>query len=85
MRDAYHERLDGISDQLVAMTRLAASAIGRASTALLTADLQLAQDVIERDAHIDQLQREVEQCAYDLLARQQPVATDLRILVTSLR
>ena len=42
MRDAFHEDLDTISDQLVEMTRLAGSAMARATTALLDADIQLA-------------------------------------------
>ena len=48
MRDAFHEELDRISDQLVEMTRLAGSAIARATTALLDADLALAESVISR-------------------------------------
>ena len=85
MRDHFHEELDAISDQLVEMTRLAGSAMSRASTALLDADLPLAESVIAADEAVDALQRDLEQRAFDLLARQQPVATDLRILVTSLR
>lgn len=85
MRDAYHEELDSIGDGLVEMARLAGSAIGRATTALLDADLKLAESVIAADEKIDDLQRELESRAITLLARQQPVATDLRIVVTSLR
>lgn len=85
MRDAFHEELDGISDQLVEMTRLAGSAMARASTALLDADLALAESVIAADEHLDQIQVALEERAFELLARQQPVATDLRIVVTSLR
>jgi phosphate transport system protein len=85
MRDAFHESIDAISDELVEMTRLAGSAMVRASTALLDADLALAESVIAADDHLDQVQRDLEERAFDLLARQQPVATDLRIIVTSLR
>lgn len=85
MRDAYHEELDSIGDSLVEMARLAGSAIGRATTALLDADLKLAESVIAADEKVDDLQRDLEQRAIALLARQQPVATDLRIVVTSLR
>ena len=46
MRDAYHEELEALTDQLVEMTRLVGSAINRASTALLDADLTLAESVI---------------------------------------
>lgn len=85
MRDAYHEELDSIGDGLVEMARLVGSAIGRATTALLDADLKLAESVIAADEKVDDLQRDLEQRAITLLARQQPVATDLRIVVTSLR
>ncbi|NEA38664.1 phosphate signaling complex protein PhoU [Streptomyces sp. SID11385] len=85
MRDAYHEELDSISDDLVEMARLVGSAIGRATTAMLDADLQLAENVIAADARVDELQHELEAKAIELLARQQPVATDLRVVVTSLR
>ncbi|CAG6392322.1 phosphate signaling complex protein PhoU [Streptomyces cocklensis] len=85
MRDAYHEELDSIGDGLVEMARLVGSAIGRATTALLDADLNIAESVIAADEKVDDLQRELETRAINLLARQQPVATDLRIVVTSLR
>jgi phosphate transport system protein len=85
MRDAFHEELDRISDQLVEMTRLAGSAIARATTALLDADLALAESVISADDQIDAIQRGLDEASIDLLARQQPVATDLRIVVTGMR
>ncbi|MER7702985.1 phosphate signaling complex protein PhoU [Kitasatospora sp. NPDC097605] len=85
MRDAYHEELDSIGDSLVEMARLVGSALGRATTALLDADLALAESVIAADEKINDLHHELENRAIDLLARQQPVATDLRIVVTSLR
>ncbi|MDH6111241.1 phosphate transport system protein [Kitasatospora sp. MAP12-15] len=85
MRDSYHEELDSIGDGLVEMARLVGSAMGRATTALLDADLALAESVIAADAKVNDLHHELENRAIDLLARQQPVATDLRIVVTSLR
>lgn len=85
MRDHYHEELDAISDQLVEMTRLAGSAMSRATTSLLDADLKLAESVIQADKQIDDLRHDLENRAFDLLARQQPVATDLRTIVTGLR
>ena len=85
MRDSYHEQLDAIGDGLVEMSRLAGSAVSRATTALLDADLELAQKVIDRDAVINSLYRSIEAQAFDLMARQQPVAGDLRVLITSLR
>src|SRR5450759_1559140 len=85
MRDNFHEDLDKISDQLVEMTRLAGSAMSRATTALLDADQGLAESVIAADEQIDALRRELDDLSIDLLARQQPVATDLRMVVTAMR
>ena len=85
MRDAYHEELDSIGDSLVEMTRLAGSAMARATTALLDADLTLAESVIAADDQIDILQHALDDRAFELLARQQPVAGDLRTIITSLR
>lgn len=85
MRKSFHEDLDKISDQLVEMTRLAGSAMARATAALLDADLHLADSVIAADEEIDALRRELDDRSIDLLARQQPVATDLRMVVTAMR
>ena len=85
MRDQYHDELDAISAQLAEMAHLVGSAMSRASTALLDADLALAEGVIAADEVIDGLQRDLEERALALIARQQPVATDLRVIVTSLR
>lgn len=85
MRQQFHNELQFISDQMVEMTRLVGSAIARATTALLDADLRLAESVITADEAIDALQAELEERAIGVLALQQPVATDLRLVVTSLR
>ena len=85
MRNAFHEDLVTISDQLVEMTRLAGSAMARATRALLDADIQLAESVIGADKQIDEVRERLDALSVDLLARQQPVATDLRMVVTSMR
>lgn len=85
MRDSYHDRLDAIGEDLVEMSRLVGAAVSRATAALLDADLQLAEQVIAGDEAVNELYRSIESRAFDLMARQQPVAGDLRVLVTSLR
>lgn len=85
VRSLFHEELDFISDQLVRMSRMAAEALERATRSLLEADLELAEQVITDDEEIDAVRRDLENRAIDVLARQQPVATDLRQLVTALR
>jgi phosphate transport system protein len=85
MRDAFHEDLDSINQTLVEMSTLVAGAMGRATTALLTANLELAEEVIADDDRVDAIQHELDNKTLDVMARQQPVASDLRNLVTSLR
>jgi phosphate transport system protein len=85
VRDAYRGDLDAITESLVEMTRLVGSAMARATTSLLDADLALAESVIAADDAIDALYRQVEAQAMELLATQSPVAGDLRTVVTSLR
>jgi phosphate transport system protein len=85
MRDAFHEDLDSINQTLVEMSNLVSGAMTRATSALLTANLELAEEVIAEDDRIDATQHELDNKTLDVMARQQPVASDLRNLVTSLR
>jgi phosphate transport system protein len=85
MREAYHDSLDAITDELVSMSRLVATMMHRASTALLEADREKAEEVIESDMEIDSIQQEIELAATELIALQQPVATDLRMVLAAMR
>ena len=85
MRDAYHEQLDSVGHTLVEMAGLVGEALSRATRSLLEADLEVAEAVISADDAVDYLNHELDVRALDLMARQQPVAGDLRTLVTSLR
>jgi phosphate transport system protein len=85
MRDAFHEELDAIQATLVTMGEMVSTAMSRSSQALLNADVKLAEQVISDDEKLDSIQHDLEARAINLMARQQPVAQDLRILVTSLR
>jgi phosphate transport system protein len=66
------------------MIQLVGVAVERATGALLDADLRLAEHVIAADARVDELRVELEDRAFQMIARQQPVATDLRVLVATL-
>ena len=85
MRDAFHEELDAIQATLVTMGEMVSTAMSRSSEALLNADVKLAEQVISDDEKLDTIQHDLEARSINLMARQQPVAQDLRILVTSLR
>ncbi len=85
MREVYHEQLDRVSDDLVEMTHLVATAMQNSTKSLLDADLHLAEAVIAGDILIDDVAAQVEADCFQVSARQQPVATDLRIVVAALR
>jgi phosphate transport system protein len=85
MRDTYHEQLAGMADELIEMSRLAGSAVSKATSALLDADLAAAESVIAGDEALNDLYKGIDESAVQLLARQQPVASDLRAILTGLR
>ena len=85
MRDAYYDQLDGIVADLVTMTESVRVAVERATTALLHIDAEAAESVIAGDKDLDAFRDEIEGRAFELLATQQPVAGDLRMLVAALR
>ncbi len=85
MRNAYFDQLDTIVDDLVAMTHDVQVAVSRSTHALLTADAEVAEQVISDDAALDAARERVERKSFELLALQQPVARDLRMLVAGLR
>ena len=83
MRDIYHDELDDIGKTLVTMTRLVRTAMERATNALLDGNLSGAERVISDDAQVDALREDLEERSFQMIARQQPVATDLRVLLTT--
>jgi phosphate transport system protein len=84
MRDIYHDELDEIGNEVLEMTRLVGIAMERATQSLLDANLALAEQVISADPRVDGLRTAIEDRTVQMIARQQPVATDLRVLVTTL-
>ncbi|GLY23559.1 phosphate signaling complex protein PhoU [Micromonospora sp. NBRC 101691] len=84
MRDEFRAELQTVSQLLVDMAGGIRAAMRQATRALLTADRKSAEVVIARDAEIDGLYRDVEERVCELLARQAPVASDLRAVITAL-
>jgi len=70
---------------LLLMAGLVKDSISKATLALLTCDLSLAEQVIAEDNVIDTIQHDLDARGVNLMARQQPVASDLRTLVTGFR
>jgi len=85
MRDVYHEQLDLILPELEDMTRTVAAAVRRSTAALLTVDLTQAEQVIAADADVDATREAIEEQIFELIARQAPVATELRMLIAAWR
>jgi phosphate transport system protein len=82
---AYDDELTGIAGHIAEMGGLAERMLVDAVTALVRVDTQLAQKVITADLRLDALQHRVEEDTISLIARRQPMARDLRDIVTALR
>jgi phosphate transport system protein len=85
LRSAFQDELDGVTSTLVELSTIVSGAIDKATHALLTANLAEAEEVIAADDRVDNLQHDLDARIIDIIARQQPVASDLRALVTALR
>ena len=85
MRVQYQQQLDNVLNELVEMTGGVRAALSQATKALLHADASAAELVISGDLAIDETREQIENDSFEILARQAPVAGDLRMLVASLR
>jgi phosphate transport system protein len=85
MKEHFSERLETLRRQLIAMGAQAESQIASAIDALVAGDSAKARAVIEGDKAIDRMEIKIDEDAIDLLATQQPVAGDLRLLVSALK
>ena len=85
VRKGFHQDLDLVRDDIVRLGGMATEALGRATQVLLDGNLTLADEVVQHDDVLDALSLELEERCYQLLALQQPMATDLRALVTAVR
>lgn len=85
IRSVFQDELDGVSQTLLDLSNKVAESMGKATKAILACDLKLAEEVIMEDEEIDNVQHALDARIIDIIARQQPVASDLRALVTALR
>lgn len=85
MRSRYDEELKNLHGALIDMGTMIESAISGAITALENRDIQKAKDIIAYDEEIDAQERLIEEMCMKLLLRQQPVASDLRKISTTLK
>lgn len=85
MREAYHSELELVSSELAQMCMMVGRAMSLATRSLMDTDLELAEEVIAGDARVDALGHEIDERCYLIAAQQQPVATDLRVVMSGMR
>ena len=85
MREMFQQELSELQDRLVEVSELVTIAISKATNAFGESDVAMAEEVIENDIQIDESALSLDELAIQILARQQPVARDLRIVVSALR
>lgn len=85
IRSTYHEELEALGVELARMAGLVTENILRGTAAFLDEDLRAIDDLIESDKEIDAICHDIEERTYALMAMQQPMAGDLRTLVSQLR
>lgn len=85
IRSVFQDELDSVSQTLFELSVMVSDSMARATKSVMTKDLKLAEEVITSDEKIDTVQHELDGRIIDIIARQQPVASDLRALVTALR
>ena len=81
----FHEKLDLLKRRLLDMSQLAEELLAKSVQAFLQRDAAKAETVVPADAQVDLLEVEIEQLAVSLLALQQPMARDLRFIVSAIR
>jgi phosphate transport system protein len=85
VREAYHKDLHKLKEEVVSMGGLVSKAIGDSVLSLKDHDVGLAQNVIEMDTEIDAMDHRIEDDCMRLLALQQPMARDLRLIISVLK
>ncbi|MCH2656545.1 MAG: phosphate signaling complex protein PhoU [Dehalococcoidia bacterium] len=83
-RELFHQELAEIQKEILVMGSMAEKATHDALESLRTGDLEWAQRIVEEDSIIDQKRYEIEEKTIFVVASQQPMATDLRTLISAL-
>jgi phosphate transport system protein len=85
VREAYHKDLHKLREEILSMGSLVGKAIGDSVLSLKNRDVEMAQKVIDMDDEIDALDHSIEENCMRLLALQQPMARDLRLIISVLK
>src|SRR5688572_31330897 len=81
----FHDQLDELKQRLLRMSERAEALVDLAVEALLTRDADKAEAVLLGDQDVDELEIEIEAMAVELLALQQPMARDLRFIISAIK
>jgi phosphate transport system protein len=85
VRERYNRELDLLKQKVLTMGLLSQKTIIDSVEVLRTLDIEFAREIIERDNVIDNYEIYIERCATRLLALQQPLARDLRLITSSIK
>lgn len=81
IRTTFHKQLRAIQDEVLVMGSMVEKAINRSMEALVKRDLNLAQQVVNDDVKINEKRFNIEEKCLQLIATQQPMASDLRVII----
>jgi phosphate transport system protein len=81
----FHEQLERLEERILRLGGMVEAAIGKSVRALVERDARLAREVVQDDRRVDELELEIDQDCMELLARNQPMARDLRFISTAMK
>jgi phosphate transport system protein len=84
IRTIFHKKLREIQDEVLVMGSMVGKAVMRSTDALKNRDLELARQIIADDQKINNKRFEIEERCIQLIATQQPMASDLRVIIAIL-
>lgn len=82
---AFDEELQQVVNRMLDMGKLASQQLDDALTAFISADMDLAQQVVETDHKVNDYEVDIDELCVDILVRRQPAATDLRIVLAVMK
>ncbi len=85
MRSRFEKQLQDLNNDLITMGSMIEHAIDLATTALIKLDPVMAQEAIDCDTDINEMEKQIESLCLKLILHQQPVASDLRMISTALK
>ena len=85
VREKFEFELNGVQEQFLLLSNLAITTLNKSIDALLSQDVEMALSIIDNDIYINRLEEEINDRVILLLAKQQPVATDLRRLIVLIK